>query len=91
MQNIAGIELSDQELAALLATRESENAQTFRQLVDHSNAGQLNIAAGLLALVDSQILKPVEMFDEQFGFCYVDSPTSQAVYEAVHNVGPITI
>jgi predicted transcriptional regulator len=79
--------LTEQELAVLLATRESENAQGLEQLAQAVESDQCGVQQVLASLVARDILEPLEQYDGSQVYGYTAAPWSQAIYEEIHRMG----
>lgn len=78
------VELSNQELAVLLATRESENAQSVAELAGHTEQYPEDIMPALDGLVERDILAPIEAWHGGTVYIYTDTPISESIYCEIH-------
>lgn len=75
--------LTDQEIALLLATRTSENAMSLPELAATAETGIDNAANTLASLTAKNILRPIESFNG-IVYGYADNDAAQQVYSTIH-------
>lgn len=75
--------LTDQEIALLLATRTSENALSLPALAATVSTSIDNAANTLALLTEKGILRPIESYDG-IVYGYADNDAAQAVYKGIH-------
>jgi hypothetical protein len=83
------MKLTDQEMAILLATRESENAQTAHDLAQRAECRDSQAQETIDGLVRQSILRQIESYDDRVVYGYGMSDLAQAVYCEIHQVPPI--
>lgn len=75
--------LTDQEIALLLATRTTDNAMSLSELAATAETSVDNAANTLALLTGKGILEPIEAFNGiVYGYC--ESDAAQAAYEDIH-------
>lgn len=79
------MELTDEEMAILLATRESENCQSLVELAQRVEAPVQSVAGNVDGLVARGILEAVDCFDG-IRYGYADTAVAQQVYCEVHRL-----
>lgn len=76
-------DLSAQEVALLLATKASENAQSLVELAQNAEAPIASAASAVDALVDREILEEIDSHDGiRYGFAGND--VAQSVYDEIY-------
>lgn len=83
------IKLTDQEMAILLATRESENAQTAHDLAQRAECRDSQAQETIDGLVAQDILRPIKSYDDRVVYGYGMSGLAESVYCKIHQVPPI--
>lgn len=79
------MQLTDEEYAILLATRESENAQSLVELAQRVEAPVQSVAKNVDGLVAKGILEEVDSFDG-IRYGYAANEVAQRVYCEVHRL-----
>lgn len=79
------MQLTNEEYAILLATRESENAQSLTELAQRVEAPVQLVAGNVDRLVAKGILEAVDCFDG-IRYGYAVSDVAQRVYCDVHRL-----
>ncbi len=79
------MQLTNEEYAILLATRESENAQSLTELAQRVEAPVQLVAGNVDRLVAKGILEEVDCFDG-IRYGYADTAVAQQVYREVYRL-----
>lgn len=76
--------LSNQEIAILLATKASENAQTLQELAMNVEIYPESVKPVLALLARKGILEPYKDWDGTIRYLYPDNDYAQSVYNELY-------
>lgn len=81
--------LTQQEIAILLATQYSECVQTAEELAQDCETNTENAQKTIDALVKRNILEPSEQWNGSIGYSFADNEYAQSVYDEIY--GPLAL